>query len=222
YRCLYSRNVRNLFMAGRDISVTREALGTVRVMKTTALMGEVVGMAATLCVGHGVDPRDVYDKHLGDLKEMCGMQRDVIPNDGIVRGAKLPMVVTVLKPGETRRAADTGTKYQFNELPQELKVMQGVVFPRGDAKREAEGFVFEINAPSEVFIAVHDRGGFVPPEDWRKASLNTKWSNGITDTVYVKRFQAGIVNVPGHSGKSGNSYGVPHTAFVPTGIVVSK
>ena len=34
YRCLYSRNVANLFMAGRDISVTHEALGTVRVMRT--------------------------------------------------------------------------------------------------------------------------------------------------------------------------------------------
>ncbi|NQU44348.1 FAD-dependent oxidoreductase, partial [bacterium] len=29
YRCLYSRNVPNLFMAGRDISVTHRALGTV-------------------------------------------------------------------------------------------------------------------------------------------------------------------------------------------------
>ena len=34
YRCLYSRNVPNLFMAGRDISVTHEALGAVRVMRT--------------------------------------------------------------------------------------------------------------------------------------------------------------------------------------------
>ena len=34
YRCLYSRNIGNLFMAGRDISVTHVALGTVRVMRT--------------------------------------------------------------------------------------------------------------------------------------------------------------------------------------------
>ena len=34
YRCLYSRNIANLFMAGRDISVTHEALGTIRVMRT--------------------------------------------------------------------------------------------------------------------------------------------------------------------------------------------
>ena len=46
YRCLYSVNVSNLFMAGRNISVTDHALGTVRVMKTIGMMGEVVGKAA--------------------------------------------------------------------------------------------------------------------------------------------------------------------------------
>ena len=34
YRTFYSTNIGNLFMAGRCISVTHEALGTVRVMKT--------------------------------------------------------------------------------------------------------------------------------------------------------------------------------------------
>jgi len=68
YRCLYSRNIDNLFMAGRDISVTHEALGTVRVMVTTGMMGEVVGMAAAVCRGHDVKPRAVYKKYLDELK----------------------------------------------------------------------------------------------------------------------------------------------------------
>ena len=49
YRCFYSRNIDNLFMAGRCISVTHEALGTTRVMKTCGMMGEVVGKAASIC-----------------------------------------------------------------------------------------------------------------------------------------------------------------------------
>jgi hypothetical protein len=100
--------------------------------------------------------------------------------------------------------------------------MQCVVVPRGNSKREAEGFSFKINAPAEVYIAVHDRGGYVPPEGWRKTASRTSWSTGLTDTVYVKKFEAGTVNVPEHGGKSGNSYGVPHAAFVPAGIAVSK
>lgn len=70
YRCLYSRNVPNLFMAGRCVSVTHVALGTVRVMRTGGMMGEVVGMAAALCHRHGLDPRGVYERRLGDLKAL--------------------------------------------------------------------------------------------------------------------------------------------------------
>lgn len=70
YRCFYSRNVDNLFMAGRCISVTHQALGTVRVMKTCGMMGEVVGKAASICERHDCDPRDVYEAHLDELLEL--------------------------------------------------------------------------------------------------------------------------------------------------------
>ncbi len=70
YRCLYSRNVANLFMAGRDISVTHEALGAVRVMRTGGCMGEVVGLAASLCVKHEVLPRRIYEAYLGELQAL--------------------------------------------------------------------------------------------------------------------------------------------------------
>ncbi|HBC86610.1 MAG TPA: pyridine nucleotide-disulfide oxidoreductase [Lentisphaeria bacterium] len=70
YRTLYSRNIENLFMAGRNISVTHVALGTVRVMRTTGMMGEVIGMAAALCKKNRTSPRGVYEKHLEELKGM--------------------------------------------------------------------------------------------------------------------------------------------------------
>lgn len=70
YRTLYSRNVDNLFMAGRNISVTHIALGTVRVMRTGGMMGEVVGMAASVCRKNDCLPRDVYAKRLGELIEL--------------------------------------------------------------------------------------------------------------------------------------------------------
>ena len=68
YRCLYSRNIDNLFMAGRDISVTHEALGPVRVMRTCGMMGEIVGMAASICKKQTCTPREVYQKYLDELK----------------------------------------------------------------------------------------------------------------------------------------------------------
>lgn len=75
YRCLYSRNISNMFMAGRNISVTHVALGTVRVQRTTGMMGEVVGMAASICMKNNALPRDVYQTYLDDLKKLM--------NDGV-------------------------------------------------------------------------------------------------------------------------------------------
>lgn len=69
FRCLYSRNIDNLMMAGRNISVTHVALGTVRVMKTTGMMGEVVGLVASLCKKLDTLPRNVYQKYLSRFKE---------------------------------------------------------------------------------------------------------------------------------------------------------
>lgn len=70
YRVLYSRNIVNLLMAGRDISVTHEALGAVRVMRTCGLMGEIVGMSAYLCKKNNTTPRGVYENYLDDLKDL--------------------------------------------------------------------------------------------------------------------------------------------------------
>ncbi len=80
YRCFYSTNVPNLFMAGRCISVTHQALGTVRVMRTCGMMGEVVGKAAYICVNNQVDPRGVYKNYLPLLLDLISqpgaMRRD--------------------------------------------------------------------------------------------------------------------------------------------------
>ena len=70
YRCFYSRNIDNLFMAGRNISVTHVALGTTRVMRTTGMIGEVVGMAASICKNKQAIPRGVYQNYLKELKEL--------------------------------------------------------------------------------------------------------------------------------------------------------
>lgn len=70
FRCLYSQNVPNLMMAGRNISVSHVALGTVRVMRTTGMMGEVIGMAASVCKQNSCDPREIYSTHFEELKKL--------------------------------------------------------------------------------------------------------------------------------------------------------
>ncbi len=49
YRCLYSRNIHNLFLAGRIISASHVAFGSSRVMATSAYVAQASAMAAVLC-----------------------------------------------------------------------------------------------------------------------------------------------------------------------------
>lgn len=60
FRSLYSRNVPNLLMAGRCISVSHVGLGSPRVQNTTGQMGVAVGFAAALCKQYGIEPRELY------------------------------------------------------------------------------------------------------------------------------------------------------------------
>lgn len=69
YRSLYSRNIENLMMAGRNISVTHVALTATRVMYATGVIGQAAGMAAGMCVRLGETPRGIYRNHLHTLQQ---------------------------------------------------------------------------------------------------------------------------------------------------------
>ena len=83
FRCLYSKNIENLLMAGRDISVSHVALGTVRLMRTGGMMGEVIGMAASVCKQKEATPREVYLDHFSELEQLMlvGVGNADLPNN---------------------------------------------------------------------------------------------------------------------------------------------
>jgi hypothetical protein len=68
-RCLYSRNVPNLFLAGRNISQTHVALGSSRVMKTCATMGQAVGTAASFCARLQIGPRELERGYISEVQQ---------------------------------------------------------------------------------------------------------------------------------------------------------
>ena len=77
YRSLYSRNINNLFMAGRCFSCSHAGLGGPRVMRTTGQMGAAVGFAAALCIEKGVNPRAIYEDYLEEYMKLIEKQQDV-------------------------------------------------------------------------------------------------------------------------------------------------
>ena len=70
FRCLYSRNVHNLMMAGRNISATHVGYSSTKLMKTGGQMGVAVGAAAALCKKYRATPREVYESHLPELLDV--------------------------------------------------------------------------------------------------------------------------------------------------------
>lgn len=80
YRCLYTKRPDNLFLAGRDISVSHVALGSTRVMNTCAVIGQAVGTAAALCLQHATTPRGVYERHIDNLQQLLIKNDCFIPS----------------------------------------------------------------------------------------------------------------------------------------------
>lgn len=68
FRCLYSRNIDNLYFAGRNISTTHMALSSTRVMGTGAVLGQAAGTAAAIGVRENLDPRGIYEQKIEELQ----------------------------------------------------------------------------------------------------------------------------------------------------------
>lgn len=69
YRCYYSKNIENLFVAGRLISASHIAHGSTRLIATCAVGGQAVGTAATFCIKYGKSPRAIGLEHINELQQ---------------------------------------------------------------------------------------------------------------------------------------------------------
>ncbi|MBL7969831.1 MAG: FAD-dependent oxidoreductase [Prolixibacteraceae bacterium] len=85
YRCFISKDIQNLFIAGRLISASHVAFGSTRVMATSGHGGQVVGMAAALCQSMNLAPADFTEptkiKLLQDKLNLAGQSIPGLPID---------------------------------------------------------------------------------------------------------------------------------------------
>ena len=83
-RSLYSRNISNLMMAGRNISATHAAFTSSRVMATCAVVGQAVGAAASQCVERGLSPR----QFASDKKLVSDLRQRLLRDDQSIKNAR--------------------------------------------------------------------------------------------------------------------------------------
>ena len=68
YRCLYSKNIKNLMFAGRNISASHAAMSSTRVIGTCSILGQAVGLACSIAIKNNTNPRGVYENHIKQLQ----------------------------------------------------------------------------------------------------------------------------------------------------------
>ncbi|MBU4460100.1 MAG: FAD-dependent oxidoreductase [Verrucomicrobia bacterium] len=209
FRSLYSTNIVNLMMAGRCFSCSHAGLGGPRVMNTCGQMGAATGYAAALMKKHGATPRGIYEKHLDELLRLVRPDPSAVNLDDGKHA--MENSIDALAPGDP--LPRVRGRFTVAAVPPELRAAVRVVPSRGDASKPGRAYRFTVNAPVDVFVAVHARGDAKLPAGWEKTGLGVRWDLG-TDTVHRCRFPAGPVAIPGHPGHAGSNYGLPHLTFV--------
>jgi hypothetical protein len=155
YRCLYSRNVENLFLAGRLFSASHAAFGSTRVMGTLAAAGQAAGTAAALCVARDLSPRELGDRHIGELQQRLLRDDCYIPT---VRNAD----PQDLAPRAARVTASSSRRAEIAEAGEclELDRRREGLFPWAGGRLQAVEVLLESADPAPVRLLA----GLLPAE----------------------------------------------------------
>lgn len=192
YRCCYSRNIANLFMVGRCMSVTHAALSSVRVMNTLSAIAEAVGVAAALCIKDSILPKTVdikeLQKHIADRDLYIPYS---VPEPGIAQQANVCLSSSRPLPGVTEAEGAIPLTYdtalRFPISTDRLDAL--TVKLRADTASEVQYAVYggdTVNENGEVLlkedrIRIHEG-----TDDYPLLSAPVAFSGGVVTVVLMK------------------------------------
>lgn len=162
FRCLYSTNIQNLLFAGRNVSVSHIALGTVRVQGTLSTLGQAAGTAAALCAQGNLTPRELGQKQIGVLQQRLLKDDQYIPElrneDGadLARGAKVTASSTASH--QYWNAASVRLATIRDTQSHELTTTRAMMLPRGDvAEIKSVSLLLRSSLAKPVELELHLR-----------------------------------------------------------------
>ncbi len=193
FRSLYSVNVSNMLMAGRDISATHVAFGTTRVMATCAVIGEAAGTGAALCAKLDVTPRKLAMDYLTEL------QQTLLRQDASVIGINNQDPLDLAR--EARVEASSYMKQIRIEQSQEIQELGqdfGILF----SVDQLEGLelLLDISEPTKIELELWSTGraeNYVPhtletkafadmiPGDKQWVSFDLKWKPEHSKNAFI-------------------------------------
>ncbi len=185
YRCHYSKNITNLFLAGRIISATHVAFGSTRVMATCAAGGQAVGIAAALCHEQGLSPRDLSSgERLRELQVRLERRGQFLPGREIIDPADLAASATVTATSELKlgaiKAGDTTLKLD-SSWAMLLPLVEGA----------CPVFAFDLAAEAPTSLQVELRrakrhGNFTPDETLETLTIKVPIGESQPEIRFIK------------------------------------
>jgi hypothetical protein len=191
YRCLYSKNIANLFLAGRIISASHVAFGSTRVMGTAANNAQAVAMAAVLATEQQLLPKQVLG-HINTLQQQLLKTGQFIPG------------ITNNDPKDSGRQATVyaSSEYKLSGLPENgelytLETGMAQLLPVSPGKLPV--MRFHLQAAEKTTIVIHlavctRKGSYTPdlileerPIELQpgKNCIELEWETSMTDTRYA-------------------------------------
>ena len=148
YRCIYSRNISNLFLGGRLISVSHVAFGSTRVISTGTLCAQAAALSAVICLKNNIMPREVYTRnHMVELQRMLMQTGQYIP------GFKLDQPSDLV---QSAKLTPSGT-FELSELPSDgtwrklnINTAMLLPFPKGKTPQ----CIFTVKSDSATTLTV--------------------------------------------------------------------
>lgn len=169
FRSLYSVNVSNLLFAGRNVSASHVAFGTLRVMATCAVMGEAAGTGAALAASKGITPREVAREHLAEL------QRTMLRQDASIIGLALEDPEDLARKAAVSASSTLSYPALVEPRAEVYPLTQdtGLLFPVSAGGLAAFELLADIAADTVIGVELWETG---KPENYVPARLVTEAS----------------------------------------------
>ncbi|MBC7329470.1 FAD-dependent oxidoreductase [bacterium] len=188
FRCLYSKNIKNLLLAGRNISVTHVALGSTRLMGTCALLGQAVGTAAAICKKYAIFPRDIFPNHIKEL------QQELLKDGCFIPGVKNDDEDDLLRTAKITASSSLPLLFKNPNSEVELTNPIGQKLPLQDY---VEKLILHIRAEKPAIISFHlksssDLWDFTASESIIQKEIHLKEGEQEVEIELKREFERGI------------------------------
>ena len=148
-RCLCSRTIGNLLMAGRNLSASHVAFTSTRVMATCAVVGQAAGTAAAFCARAGLRPRELWQ----DKVRLAELQQRLLRDDQTILQRRNTDPTDLARSAEVTASSEHETAEAGHVINGSVRDLPGKWDNRWAAKMTPAGAWLELSWPQPQKIA---------------------------------------------------------------------